>query len=400
MFKFKVVLALYKYHKEEINMIVVNYLGLGEGSNIDDDLDVNMEDNLVNDSLSTDSSSSSENTSPISGDRKKDHWLILILGLKNNGGGGGSSPIRYIKSLASDLIRLLSFFQNNPFSGWEHSFTNSIFSLYLYEQISHFFLSYYACIIPILYIIHKYFVFYNKLYTFLLQFKAPFHFVSFADFLETTRIITSNDFIRDVAHRLAECEPKPRWSNYTKYNIPAYFRLRELKKRLGLVRANRLNLALETVHHSYAGAGLKCLLSEKFSSILVQITTKFYSQLHRQSLYGLFNILVITGVGVVVWYKFQLINTVVPPFIPESVESFKNPTAVVEGYEKVTYWTTKDIQPLVKHTFTHEKPFVDIINLNQFWGHGWLHKDQVTCIGTAIMVATFISTNVLIPQHA
>lgn len=142
---------------------------------------------------------------------------------------------------------------------------------------------------------------------------------------------------------------------------------------------------------------MKSLLRESFSSILVQITTKFYSKQHRRELYGLFNILVLTGVGVVVWYKFQFINTV-PPFIPESVESFQNPTAVVEGYEKVTYWTTKDIQPIVKHTFTHEKPFVDIMNLNQFWGHGRLYKDQVTCIGTAIMVATFLSTNVLIPQ--
>lgn len=138
--------------------------------------------------------------------------MILILGLINNkGGGGSSSPTSYIKSLASYLIRLFCFFLNNPFSGWEHSFTNSIFCLYLYEQISHFFLSYYGCIIPILYIIHKYFVFYNKVYTFLLQFKVPSHILYFSNFYETTRIITSNDFIRDGAQRLAECEPKPRW---------------------------------------------------------------------------------------------------------------------------------------------------------------------------------------------
>lgn len=149
---------------------------------------------------------------------------------------------------------------------------------------------------------------------------------------------------------------------------------------------------LDTVHNSYAGAGLKCLRSSLYSTILVQLTTKASSPLLRSKRYGIFNILVIGGIGVVVWYKTSYI-----PYIPESSDCFQNPTAVVEGYKRLTFWMTQDVHEIVKHTFTHEAPFNEIDLEHRGTEKNKIVGDPAAYIGTAIMIATFITTNVLIP---
>ena len=95
-----------------------------------------------------------------------------------------------------------------------------------------------------------------------------------------------------------------------------------------------------------------------------------------------------------VWYKFVL-DTGVPAHIPEAIASFQNPTAVVEGYERVTFWMTQDVQEIVKHTFKHEPPFneIDLPTIED----SKIMKDAPAYIGLAIMLATFITTKVLIP---
>lgn len=61
----------------------------------------------------------------------------------------------------------------------------------------------------------------------------------------------------------------------------------------------------------------------------------------------MFNILVTLGVGVVVWYKF-VPGTNLPYPVPEEIlqppvySIFKNPSAFVEGYKRVTYFMRKD----------------------------------------------------------
>jgi hypothetical protein len=93
------------------------------------------------------------------------------------------------------------------------------------------------------------------------------------------------------------------------------------------------------------------------------------------------------------------LNHFQPPFIPPEPHAwFTNPTAVVEGYKKVTFWMTKDLHEIVKHSFRHEPPFNEIIKLNQYWGC-WgdvmVEKDRLTYIGLAVMIATFLTTGIL-----
>jgi hypothetical protein len=173
-------------------------------------------------------------------------------------------------------------------------------------------------------------------------------------------------------------QPKIHWCNYMQYTIPGYVRMRKLCKRLGLVRINRLNLMLESMHNSYAGAGMKSLLDDyyRFSSILVQITTAAYSPQHKRKVFRLFNILILGGIGVVVWYKC-LNHIQADIVIPEPHARFKNPTAVVDGYEKVTYWMNSEVDSIVDQAFKHEQPFNDIIPINKFRKlEGVYHKDQ------------------------
>ena len=76
-----------------------------------------------------------------------------------------------------------------------------------------------------------------------------------------------------------------------------------------------------------------------------------------------------------------------------------NPTAVVEGYKKVTFWITDDLNAIVLNAFLREPPFREIIPLNQYWGPSMIEKDRVTYIGLAIMIATFITTGILKTAH-
>jgi hypothetical protein len=56
---------------------------------------------------------------------------------------------------------------------------------------------------------------------------------------------------------------------------------------------------------------------------------------------------------------------------------------------------TKDLHDIVKHSFCHEPPFHNIINLNQYWGNVMIEKDRLTYIGLAVMIATFLTTGIL-----
>lgn len=178
---------------------------------------------------------------------------------------------------------------------------------------------------------------------------------------------------------------------------------------MGLVKANKLNLTWENVHNTYMGKGLKSLFCKKYSSILVQLTTRVYSKVHKKHLTGFFHILVIVGFGVVVWSHFTE-----HPHIPPDSYIFNDPTAVVEGYRRITYWMTKDIDQLVLRAFKQELPFSEILYKNDYLvslmsqykieGGRFMLKSEMELavdlsrmvnIGTAIMIASFISTNIL-----
>lgn len=282
-----------------------------------------------------------------------------------------------------------------------HLSNNSLLKniLCLSEYVSDILFSYFGWVIPVCYVLYKSNLYLNVFYKFNLKFRVPSHIFQATPSIQLNewhRIIELNDFKK--AKEFGTCEPMLRWSNFTKHNNLSYFkRFNLIKERLGLSSINKLNLALETFHNTYAGAGFKSLLTRVYSSIVVQIVTKTYSMQHRRKMFCFFSILVISGIGVVVWYKYQP-----HPHPPHeySYQAFQNPTAVVEGFRKVSYWMNKDIDAVIKTAFTHERPFNEIINLPQYWGV-WgtsiIEKDQITCIGTAIIIATLISQNILIP---
>ena len=328
----------------------------------------------------------------------------IVLG---RGGGGSSSPGDssgwHIHGVACYIMKKVYQFLNNLLSGCEHGLIS--FLLCLCDQLSEFINHNLGWIIPIpvVYFIYEYFEFISNVYKIDLQFQVPSHrlyITIFHIWPKKLCIKTLMNFLQPErgTRFLKELEaPRRRYTNYTKYKnfIGTYHRLHLLKDQLGLVCVNRLNLVLDTVHNTYAGAGLKLVYGDLYSSILVQTITKAYSREHRRERYGLFNILVIGGIGVVVWYKF-VINNGHPPHIPESIDCFKNPTAVVEGYKRVTFWMTQDVHEIVKQTFKYEPSFNEI-DLPNCIGRAKILGDAPAYIGTAIMLATFITTKVLIP---
>lgn len=378
-------------------MMINKYIILGEG----DSHDKIVVDSLDKDSLSTDESRTS---TPISRD-----WMekLLVLGIAWGRGGGSSSPgdssAWHIQGVGCYIMKVYRFL-NNLLSGSEHGCISYL--LCLSDQFFAFINLHFDWMIipiPVVYILYDflydYYSYLSNVCKIDLQFRVPSYRTYLSIFNSRKQnlcIKTFLNFLQPVKGTLFLGDLKAAggiYTNYTKYHfISTYPRLHLLKDLFGLVCVNRLNLVLDTVHNTYAGVGLKCFYGHLYSSILVQTITKAYSRVHRLEVYGLFNILVITGIGVVVWYKYVIHNGH-PPHIPESIDCFKNPTAVVEGYKRVTFWMTQDIHEIVKHTFKYEPSFNDV-DLPETH---ILDRDIPASIGTAIMLATFITTNVLIP---
>lgn len=265
-------------------------------------------------------------------------------------------------------------------------------------------------ILPISYIIYEYRKFIYKVYHYDLQFRVPSqkYIVSLCNLQELTlRVITRDG--TNPAILLEETTLLARMSKFYKNQILSFVRFRYIKDLMGLVKANKLNLTWENVHNTYMGKGLKSLFCKKYSSILVQLTTRVYSKVHKKHLTGFFHILVIVGFGVVVWSHFTE-----HPHIPPDSYIFNDPTAVVEGYRRITYWMTKDIDQLVLRAFKQELPFSEILYKNDYLvslmsqykieGGRFMLKSEMELavdlsrmvnIGTAIMIASFISTNIL-----
>ena len=391
MFRIKELLIQMQNHKPEIIKILEKYTIQSDGD---------CHENIVIDSLSTDSSCTSVNKTASS----RDGLLLfgIVLGRGGGGGPGDSSGWRF-QGVAWSIIQKVYNSLLHIFDVGEHGFISYLLCLSdpLFSFLNNN--SDWIIPIPVLYLIYEYFEWISTVYKIDLQFQVPSHrayvtiFNNFWD--RKPGIKTLKNFLRpEKGTRFIKDLEAPfcQYTNYTEYKnfIDTYHRLHLLKEKLGLVSVNRFNLVLDTVHNTFAGVGLKGLNGEQYTSTLVQTITKAYSRLHRRYRYGLFNILVTGGIGVVVWYKFVL-DTGVPAHIPEAIASFQNPTAVVEGYERVTFWMTQDVQEIVKHTFKHEPPFneIDLPTIED----SKIMKDAPAYIGLAIMLATFITTKVLIP---
>ena len=154
----------------------------------------------------------------------------------------------------------------------------------------------------------------------------------------------------------------------------------------------------------------------------MQVATRHFDERHRKYLYGFFNILVYSVVGLVVWYY------ITPHLIPDlgffrgvNLDSFKDPASVVDGYKRVSYIFTKDVVKTVLRTCRNDTFFHNLLNEEsiQFFDNEIISitdlnsnrhlnldhfeeveankLDLVACIAVGIMSATFIATNLLPP---
>lgn len=345
-------------------------------------------------------------------------YVIFAFNIGDGGSPGVSPTISYKESLARVFINL-NLFWNNPYSCCDHPILHALFDctlnffdftlnlLFCILNLFAYLFSNYGWILPVFCllqpVLRKYIVLRYHKSIFKLRYCTPSHnCLALLNFYHNNHhkgIIVLRDFINNKSLRIATGIPKLDWSDYINYNIPSYYSLQKICDSLGLVCVNRLNLGLETIHHTYKGAGLNSIINGifKFSSIVVQITTTAYSHVHKRKVFRIFNILLIAGIGVVVWYK--CVKYFNPPFIiPEPPSTFQNPTAVVAGYKKVTFWLTEDPYKIVKRAYLYEPPFKDIIKITQFWGwsgEGMIDRDRLTYTGLAIMISTFITTGIL-----
>lgn len=187
---------------------------------------------------------------------------------------------------------------------------------------------------------------------------------------------------------------------YYNFHISSgYNRLKTISKSLGL-RCILDITRFFVIEQAYVNSGLRYLLHGNIQTVLMRFVTRRFDLKLNTNLFYFFNILVYMGVGVVVWY--QIIPSAVYPALPSGFDAellpiFQNPTSIVEGYKRVSYLITKDITPTVISTFKNDILLRDILMIDveqdTFSGVGPTHRK--VCIGTAIMMAVFITTKTI-----
>lgn len=192
-------------------------------------------------------------------------------------------------------------------------------------------------------------------------------------------------------------------------------RFQKLVRQLGLMYPCCTRLSyLFARYFSYTaiGCGIKYLVQEnpyhRFVSSVIQVRTCTFDKSIEKFVWGLFNILVYAGIGVVVWYRYIPFDH--HPFIgipPEvsvplvDVNALKNPDVVINGYKRATFLITKDITNTVITTFQQDPTFKYILDIDyemeQLDFENNIAAKHVlfnTC--TAIIVATLIATKALV----
>lgn len=191
-----------------------------------------------------------------------------------------------------------------------------------------------------------------------------------------------------------------------------YFSLTKLlriKESLGIQHIGKMVIDCNTINLCFLERGLKSMNDRfgknAFLSSIVQVVTKTFDHSTKKYVWGMFNTLVMTGVGVVVWYKF-FPGTSFPSELPEGFmpappyETFRNPKAVLPGYQRVNYILTKDIVETAISIYQKEIPFTDILPPSEYnIENNAVAAHNYACVGTAIMIACFIATNTFIPSE-
>lgn len=146
--------------------------------------------------------------------------------------------------------------------------------------------------------------------------------------------------------------------------------------------------------------GVKCVdkleipTNSDHQRVLVQLTTRAYD--HRLSSYVqvLFHILVYSGIGFVIWYKFIPVDGTL---WTTPTEVFMDPYAVVEGDNKInTVCTPEDITSEVINCYRNEHPFQGIFEYEALSTDNVVSRTRLASIGISIMMGILITSNALL----
>jgi hypothetical protein len=161
-----------------------------------------------------------------------------------------------------------------------------------------------------------------------------------------------------------------------------------------------------SINATEIGRRIQSLLEERVACCAItQVRTCIFHKSNKKFVWGIFNILVLLGIGVVVWYRYVPSDYSpaywIPPEIAEPLvnfNAFKNPDAVIDGYKRVTFLINKDIMNTVITTFKQDPTFTEVFNLNEAndLDNNIITKHVFASAATAIMVASFIATKALV----
>lgn len=340
------------------------------------------------------------------GQTKKQDGIAIILGIiggdSSNGGDSETAdePMnnlgiwRVIKSFINGLIinicevfdRILPKIPN--FIGWvssAHEYVNSYIDtipkwvIYLY----------YSGIT--LYLIYRRITKIQKIYQFDFRWMLP----SFT----TVKKPNDGELVLDHQH-LKEWSNPPHFNNwiFAKNICYGFNHLKRIRQSLGLRLINKALITRCFVAKAFVDRGLRLFIEGDISTALMRVSTRIYDPKLKKYLFYFFNILVYMGVGVVVWYQV-IPSAGVPPaptgFDTEFIPVFQDPTSIVEGYKRVTYLLTKDITSTVISTYKNDFLFRNILSIEEYNLPDVGSKHRLACIGTALMMAVFITTKTI-----
>lgn len=141
--------------------------------------------------------------------------------------------------------------------------------------------------------------------------------------------------------------------------LPESFdRLSFLSNSLGLSYNSRALSALSLLPYSYSGVGLRGLVNDEFTKLLVEVLT-FYN-----GIYGRFLVRISLGIGCTVWYTFEPGAALQPPlgglFGPLDYDSFFNMDHYAPGFHRIGFVETNDVSASVESAMEKEHPFAEI----------------------------------------
>lgn len=165
-------------------------------------------------------------------------------------------------------------------------------------------------------------------------------------------------------------------------------RLSLLSNSLGLSYNIRPLNELSLFPYSSSGAGMRSLVTDGYSKILVEVITYY------EGWYGRFLVLVSLGIGCTVWYGYAPGSPYHAPdvslFTPfESYDSFFDMNYYAPGFRRVGFVEINDVSASVESAFGNEPPFADI----EIPASGPVLK----AVGLGVMVAFFLAVG-LVPN--